>query len=93
MNWEDILFFKKIILLKYSGFTMLLSVVQQSDSVICIYMFFFKNDFYWSIGNLVYIHLHTLFQYDLLQDTEYNSLCYTVELCCLSIMYIRFYIY
>ena len=83
MNWEDILFFKKIILfyskilfkiilfyskilLKYGGFTMLLSVVQQSDSVICIYMFFFKNDFYWSIVDLVYIHLHTLFQYDLL---------------------------
>ena len=40
----------------------------------------------------LYIHirilLHTLFHYDLLQDIEYSSLCYTVGPCCLSILYI-----
>ena len=31
-----------------------------------------------------YILFHILFHYDLLQDTEYSSLCYTVGPCCLS---------
>ena len=71
---------------------MLLSVVQQSDSVIYIYTFFLKKNFYWSIVDLVYIHFHTLFQYGLLQDTEYSSRCYTVGPCCVSILCITFYI-
>ena len=49
----------------------LVSVVQQNDSIICIY-----------------IHFHILFHYRLLQDIEYDSLCYTVGPCCLSILYI-----
>ena len=32
----------------------------------------------------LYIHVHTLFHYGLLQDIEYSSLCYTVGPCCLS---------
>ena len=52
---------------------MLDSDVQQSDSVI-------------------HIHVSILFQipfrYGLLQDSEYNSLCYTVGRCCLPILYI-----
>ena len=51
---------------------MLVSGVQQSDSVICIYIH-------------THTHTHThiyffqiLFHYRLLQDIEYSSLCYTV---------------
>ena len=36
----------------------------------------------------IYIILQILFHYQLLQDIEYNSLCYTVSLCCLSILYV-----
>ena len=42
----------------------------------------------------IYIHIHIyilfqiLFHYSLLQDIEYNSLCYKVEPCCLPILYI-----
>ena len=36
----------------------------------------------------VYILFHILFRYRLLQDIEYSSLCYTVDPCCLSILYI-----
>ena len=40
----------------------------------------------------IYIHIYVLFQiffhYRLLQDIEYSSLCYTVNLFCLSILYI-----
>ena len=53
-------------------YSVLISAVQQSDSVICIYTFFF----------------HILFLYDLLQDTEYDSLYCTVNLVALSILYI-----
>ena len=35
-----------------------------------------------------YILFHFLFHDGLLQDTEYNSLCYTLGPCCLSILYI-----
>ena len=35
-----------------------------------------------------YIIFHVLFHYGLPQDTEYGSLCYTVRLCYLSILYI-----
>ena len=56
----------------------LVSGVQQSDSVMyikCMYIY-------------VYIGFQILFHYKLLQDTEYGSLCYTVGLCWLSILYI-----
>ena len=48
---------------------MLISLVQQSDSAIYIYIPF------------------PIFHYDLSQDIEYSSLCYTVGPC-LSILYI-----
>ena len=39
-----------------------------------------------------YIHTHSLFQilfpYQLLQNTEYGSICYTVGPCWLSILYV-----
>ena len=52
----------------------LVSGVQQSDSVICIYIY----QFFFQI----------LSHYRLLQDIEYSSLCYTVGSCWLSILYI-----
>ena len=50
----------------------LVSDVQQSDSLMHIYMY-------------IYIPFHILFHYSLAQDTEYSSLCYTVAQypCCL----------
>ena len=35
-----------------------------------------------------YTLFHILFYYDLLQDTEYSSLCYTVGPCCSPVSYI-----
>ena len=35
-----------------------------------------------------YILFHLLFHYNLSQDIEYSSLCYTAGPCCLSILYI-----
>ena len=54
---------------------LVLSDVQEIDSVIhtCIY---------------IYILFNILVHYGLLQDTEHSSLCYTVGLCCLSILHI-----
>ena len=52
---------------------MLVSGVQQNDSVTHIY---------------IDILFHVLSHYGLLQDIEYSSLCYTVVPCCLSIVYI-----
>ena len=54
----------------------LFSAVQQIDSVIHIYTFFFN----------------ILFNYGLSQDIEYSSLWYTVRPCCLFILYIIAYI-
>ena len=34
----------------------------------------------------IYILFHILFHYDLSQDTEYSSPCYTVGPCCLSVL-------
>ena len=51
---------------------MLISTVQQSDSVMHIY---------------IYTIFHVLFHYGLSQDTEYSSLCYTVGPC-LSSLYV-----
>ena len=45
-------------------------------------------------SKVIQLHTHThvlfqiLFDYRLLQDTEYSSLCYTVGPCSLSILYI-----
>ena len=36
----------------------------------------------------IYILFHIIFHCALLEDTEYSSLCYMVEPCCLSILYI-----
>ena len=40
----------------------------------------------------MYMHIHTVFQILLpdgfLEDTDYNSLCYTANPCCLPILYI-----
>ena len=55
----------------------LISAIQQSDSVIHVYTFFSK----------------IIFHYGLSQNTEYSSLCYTVGPCCLSILYIVAYIF
>ena len=52
---------------------MVVSGVQPSDSVIHMY---------------ISIPIQILFPYRLLQDTEYSSLCYTVDPCRLSILYI-----
>ena len=54
----------------------LISSVQQSDLVIYIY-----------INTHMYIVFQILFHYRLLQDIEYNSLCYTVGPCYLPILY------
>ena len=35
----------------------------------------------------MYILFNILSHYDLSQDIEYSSLCYTIEPCCLSILY------
>ena len=62
--------------------------------------------FNWSIADLkcfrctakwfIYTHTHThisdFFHYRLLQDTEYNSLCSTVDPCYLSILHVVVYI-
>ena len=54
---------------------MLVSGVQQSESVIYIYMH-------------IYILFQILFRNRLLQDIQYSSQCYTVNPCCLSTLYI-----
>ena len=46
----------------------------------------------WFSSIYIYILFHILFYYGLLQDIEYSFLRYTVEVCCLSILYIVVYI-
>ena len=47
----------------------------------------------------IYMHTYIYFHFNLLRDIEYSSLCYTVGLCCLPVLYIivfvspRFLIY
>ena len=36
---------------------------------------------------IIYILFHILFYYDLLQDIEYRSLCYTIGSCYFSMLY------
>ena len=55
----------------------LVSGVQQSISVIHIYIYIY-----------IYILFHILSHYGSLQGMEYSSLCYTAGPCCLSILYI-----
>ena len=58
----------------------LISAVQQSDSVIhtCMYL------------DMLF---HVLFHYGLSQDIEYSSLYYTVRSGCLPVLYIIVFIY
>ena len=58
---------------------LLVSGVQQSDSVIYIYIY---------ICIYICILYQILFHYRLLQDTEYSSLCYTVGPRWLPILYL-----
>jgi len=58
---------------------MLVSDVQHRDSVY-IYIY-------------IYIHFQILFLYKLLQNIEYSSLCYTIDPCWLSTLYILVCIY
>ena len=41
----------------------------------------------WLLYIYIYILFYILFHYGLSQNIEYSSLCYTVGLCCLSILY------
>ena len=64
--------------------SVLISVVQQNDSVICnIYLCMYT----------LYIYIYTvkniLLHYSLSQDIEYSSLCHTVKPWCLSILCIK----
>ena len=56
----------------------LVSGIQQRDSI---------------IHTCVSVLLQILFHDGLLQDTEYGSLCYTVDLCCLPLLYSALCIY
>ena len=57
---------------------MLVSGVKCSDSVVCVY---------------VYILFRILFPYRLLQNIECSSMCYTVDPCWLSVIYIYIVVY
>ena len=60
----------------------LVSDAQQSDSVLYIHIYVY-------IHTCEYISLfQILFPYRLLENIEHSSLCYTVGLCYLSILYI-----
>ena len=65
---------KVLFLLKYSWFTMF----QVYSKVIQLYIY----------NKYLYVPFQILFHYKLLQDIEYGSLCSTIALCCLSIIYI-----
>ena len=67
------LFLFKLILLKYTWFTVLWSFLLYRK-VVQLYIH-------------IYILFHVLFHYGLSQDIEYSSLCHTVGPCCLSILY------
>ena len=78
------LFFNHFFKLKHSWFTMLCyfqvySKVIQLYIYMCIYVY---------MHVYIYILFQIVFHNRLLQDIEYSSLCYTVGLCCLSILYI-----
>ena len=75
---------------------MLISSVQQSDSVIHIYTHIYIHVYthtyiytyiYIYIYIYIYVLFHVLFHYGLSLDIEYSSLCYIVRPCCLSILF------
>ena len=50
-----------------------------------LYIYFIP---FWCFISYFHIHIfHILVHYDLSQDMEYSFLCYTVRLCCLSILF------
>ena len=67
----------------------LVSGVQPSDSVLCVYIYIY---IYIYVCVYIYIYIYIpfqiLFPYRLLQNIEHSSLCYTVGPCWLSIFYI-----
>ena len=74
--------FKTEIQLIYN--VVLISTIQKSDSVICMYIYIYTH---------TYIHsLNIPFHYGLSQDIEYSSLCYIARPYCLAILYIIAYI-
>ena len=73
-NQEHILFFVlEFILLKHSWFTVCINSHCPAQ---------------WYGYKCIYIPFHFLFHYALSQDIEYGSLCYTIELWCLSMLYV-----
>ena len=67
---EALLYFVEI-----QSIVVLISAVQQSDSVICICIY-------------MCISSHIPFHYVFLQDIEHSSLCYKIGSCFLPILYI-----
>ena len=57
----------------------LISTAQHSDSFIHTYLLLYM---------CIHIIFHIHFHYGVSQNIEYGSLCYTVGLCCLSVLYI-----
>ena len=47
----------------------------------------------WLLYTYIYMLFYILFLYSLSQDVEYCSPCYTIEPCCLSILYVILCIY
>ena len=70
---------------------MLISGIQQSDSVTHICMFYICI-YLESEKGYMYTTFQILFHYRLLQDTEYRFLCYTIGPRCLSVLYTVVYI-
>ena len=60
---------------------------------IYIYKYIYIISIYMYVCVYIYIYtiFHILFLYRLSQDIKYSCLCYTVGLCCLSILYIVVY--
>ena len=66
------MFFVVVVFIKVQLiYNVLISAVQQSDSVIHTYICIYVHIY-------IYILFYILFHYGLSQDTEYSSLCYTV---------------
>ena len=72
---------------------MLVSGVQQSDSVIYIYIYICI-----CVCVYIYIYIYThsfsyFFHYDLLQDIECSSLCYTIGPCLSILFFLLIYLF
>jgi len=76
--WPTILFLEVLLyFVEIQLIVVLISTVQQSDSVICIHVY-------------IYIYIYSFsysFPYVLLQDIEYSPLCYKIGSCFLPILY------